>query len=133
VTGLWLERKVSQLAIHGAGMARFDHYNEEQFLRPASLCPFCSHSEFPSRMNEPDPADVLAHHVLVDAAGLACPLPLLKAKQALNRMHSGEVLQVVATDAGSFRDFQVFAQQSGHPLLRAIDNGDSYQYWIRKK
>jgi tRNA 2-thiouridine synthesizing protein A len=84
-------------------------------------------------MNEPDSSDVLAHHVLVDASGLACPLPLLKAKQALNRMQGGEVLQVVATDAGSFRDFQVFAQQSGHQLLRAIDHGDSYQYWIRKK
>lgn len=89
--------------------------------------------ELSRSMNEPDPADVLAHHVLVDASGLACPMPLLKAKQALNRMQSGEVLQVVATDAGSFRDFQVFAQQSGHPLLRAIDNGDSFQYWIRKK
>jgi len=84
-------------------------------------------------MNEPDSPDVLAHHVLVDATGLACPLPLLKAKQALNRMAGGEVLQVVATDAGSFRDFHVFAQQSGHQLLRAVDNGDIYQYWIRKK
>jgi TusA-related sulfurtransferase len=84
-------------------------------------------------MNESDPPDVLAHHVLVDASGLACPLPLLKAKQALNRMQSGEVLQVVATDAGSFRDFHVFAQQSGNSLLHAIDNGDNFQYWIRKK
>lgn len=84
-------------------------------------------------MNETDPSDVLAHHVLVDANGLACPMPLLKAKQALNRMQSSEVLLVLATDAGSFRDFHVFAQQSGHRLLRAIDNGDSYQYWIGKK
>lgn len=84
-------------------------------------------------MNEPDASNVLAHHVLVDASGLACPLPLLKAKQALNRMPSGEVLQVVATDAGSFRDFHVFAQQSGNQLLKALDHGDSYQYWIRKK
>jgi tRNA 2-thiouridine synthesizing protein A len=84
-------------------------------------------------MNESHPHDVPAHHVVVDANGLACPLPLLKAKQALNRMPSGDVLLVLATDAGSFRDFHVFAQQSGHPLLRAIDNGDSYQYWIQKK
>jgi tRNA 2-thiouridine synthesizing protein A len=84
-------------------------------------------------MNEPDDSDVLAHQVLVDATGLACPLPLLKAKQALNRMQSGEVVQVVATDAGSFRDFHVFAQQSGNTLLRALDHGDSFQYWIRKK
>jgi TusA-related sulfurtransferase len=53
----------------------------------------------------------------VDATGLDCPMPLLKAKRALNTLDSGDTLRVLATDKGSQRDFQVFAQQSGHQLL----------------
>ena len=87
-------------------------------------------------MNDDTPKDVPAclpaHDVLVDANNLACPLPLLKAKQALNRMQSGQVLLVLATDAGSWRYFQVFARQSGHELLHAIDTGNSYRYFFRK-
>ena len=53
----------------------------------------------------------------VDARELQCPMPLLKAKRALNAMAAGEHLRVLATDKGSVRDFQVFAEQSGHRLL----------------
>ena len=55
--------------------------------------------------------------VEVDARGLACPMPLLKAKRALNSMQTGARLLVHATDRGSQRDFRVFAEQSGHLLL----------------
>lgn len=72
-------------------------------------------------------------NVFLDAAGLDCPLPLLKAKQALNRMASGEVLEVVATDVGSVRDFDVFAKQSGNTLLLSEDNAGSYRYLLKKK
>ncbi|NDG92954.1 MAG: sulfurtransferase TusA family protein [Gammaproteobacteria bacterium] len=54
---------------------------------------------------------------LLDTKGLNCPMPLLKAKQALNRMDVGQILEVIATDQGSVRDFQVFAAQSGNELL----------------
>ena len=53
----------------------------------------------------------------LDARGLNCPLPILKAKKALSDMHSGEVLKVLATDPGSVRDFQAFARQTGNDLL----------------
>lgn len=53
--------------------------------------------------------DAVAHDVELDASGLNCPLPLLKAKMELNRMASGAVLKVIATDAGSQRDFRTFA------------------------
>ena len=53
----------------------------------------------------------------LDACGLACPLPLLKAKQALNRLKPGQVLEVRATDAGSVRDFKAYADLSAHELL----------------
>lgn len=70
--------------------------------------------------------------VVVDARGLDCPLPLLKAKQALNRMATGELLEVCATDAGSVRDFAVFSEQSGHLLLSSDELNGEYHYIIKK-
>jgi tRNA 2-thiouridine synthesizing protein A len=69
----------------------------------------------------------------LDACGLNCPLPLLKAKQALNAMASGLVLEIVCTDPGSVRDFQVFSEQSGHKLLASTSDSDTYRYWLQKK
>ncbi len=68
----------------------------------------------------------------VDARGLDCPMPLLKAKRALNTMASGEQLRVLATDSGSQRDFRVFAEQSGHRLLASDVDGDVYRYLLQK-
>ena len=68
----------------------------------------------------------------LDARGLDCPLPLLKAKQALNKMAAGQVLQVLATDPGSQRDFAVFAKQSGNALLLSEQHDDEYCYRIEK-
>ncbi|MFB4391016.1 MULTISPECIES: sulfurtransferase TusA family protein [unclassified Pseudomonas] len=68
----------------------------------------------------------------LDASGLNCPLPLLKAKMELNRLASGAVLKVIATDAGSQRDFRTFAQLSGHTLLREMAEAGVYTYWLRK-
>ena len=68
----------------------------------------------------------------LDARGLTCPLPLLKAKQALNRLDSGRVLEVICTDAGSVRDFEVFAQQSGNELLRQESSDGEYTHWLKK-
>jgi tRNA 2-thiouridine synthesizing protein A len=56
-------------------------------------------------------------HKELDARGLTCPLPILKAKKALSEMHSGEILQVLATDPGSVRDFQAFSRQTGNDLV----------------
>lgn len=69
---------------------------------------------------------------LLDASGLSCPLPLLKAKQALNRLDAGQVLKVIATDAGSVRDFKVFTEQSDHDLIETFTGDDEYIYWIRR-
>lgn len=68
----------------------------------------------------------------VDATGMSCPLPLLKAKLELNRMQRGGVLKVEATDAGSQRDFRAFASLAGHTLLREEVDGGVYRYWLRK-
>lgn len=68
----------------------------------------------------------------LDARGLTCPMPLLKAKLALNQMQPGQVLMVIATDSGSQRDFERFAELSGHVLLKADTLGDEFHYWLRK-
>lgn len=68
----------------------------------------------------------------LDARGLNCPLPLLKAKMELNRLASGAVLKVLATDAGSQRDFQSFSRLSGHQLLHEQAEAGVYTYWLRK-
>ncbi|ARN75316.1 sulfurtransferase TusA family protein [Oceanicoccus sagamiensis] len=69
----------------------------------------------------------------LDTCGLACPMPLLKAKQALNSMASGEQLLVTATDQGSWRDFKVYAEHSGHPLLQRQEVDGIYHYLLEKK
>jgi len=68
----------------------------------------------------------------LDASGLNCPLPLLKAKLELNRLASGAVLKVIATDAGSQRDFRTFAQLAGHTLLLEKAEAGVFSYWLEK-
>lgn len=70
---------------------------------------------------------------VVDARGLSCPLPLLKAKKALNGLAPGTLLRVLSTDAGSVRDFRVFCEQSGNELLESLAEGDAYTYLLRKR
>ncbi|HET8694452.1 MAG TPA: sulfurtransferase TusA family protein [Aquabacterium sp.] len=69
-------------------------------------------------------------HKELDARGLTCPLPILKAKKALSDMHSGEILKVLATDPGSIRDFQAFARQTGNDLVgqETLHNADRDEF-----
>ena len=69
----------------------------------------------------------------LDTCGLNCPLPLLKAKQALHAMSSGEQLRLRSTDQGSWRDFRVFSEQSGHLLLDSREENGIYSYLLQKK
>ncbi|MCS6995532.1 MAG: sulfurtransferase TusA family protein [Casimicrobiaceae bacterium] len=69
----------------------------------------------------------------VDARGLNCPLPILRAKKALSEMKSGEVLRVLATDPASVRDFEAFARQTGNALLESSQAGSTYTYLLQRK
>ena len=69
----------------------------------------------------------------LDVTGLHCPMPLLKAKKAINEMAGGEIIKVLATDPGSVRDFEVFAKQSGHQLLESGLIDGVYYYYLQKK
>jgi tRNA 2-thiouridine synthesizing protein A len=71
--------------------------------------------------------------MVLDATGLNCPMPLLKAKKALNELPAGALLRVIATDPGSQRDFEVFSQQSGHALLESNHADGRFEYLLRKK
>ncbi len=69
----------------------------------------------------------------LDTRGLNCPLPILKAKKALAEMTSGQTLRVVATDAGSVRDFAAFAKQTGNELLEQETVGAEYIHVLRRR
>ena len=69
----------------------------------------------------------------LDARGLNCPLPILRARKALNEMASGQVLRIVATDPGSVKDFEAFAKQTGNPLLSQSGTEKEFSFLIRKK
>ena len=69
----------------------------------------------------------------LDARGLNCPLPILRAKKALATMTSGQILRIVATDPGSVKDFQHFARQTGNELLSENTIGEEFEFYLRRK
>lgn len=68
----------------------------------------------------------------LDASGLNCPLPILRAKKALAAMDAGKVLRIVATDPGSTKDFEAFTKQTGNELLESSEEGGKFIFLIKK-
>ncbi len=68
----------------------------------------------------------------LDARGLNCPLPILRAKKALNDLGDGQVLRIMATDPGSVKDFEAFAQQTGNTLLESTEDSGEFHFLLRK-
>lgn len=68
----------------------------------------------------------------LDARNLSCPLPLLKAKQCLNKLNAGQLLFVQATDPGSWDDFASYASLSSHQLLEREKSGNNFNFILRK-
>jgi tRNA 2-thiouridine synthesizing protein A len=69
----------------------------------------------------------------LDARGLACPLPIVKTRKALNEMASGQVLRVIATDPGSMADMKAFSEQTGNELLSSSQDGGAYVFFLKRK
>jgi tRNA 2-thiouridine synthesizing protein A len=69
----------------------------------------------------------------LDARGLNCPLPILRAKKALNDMTSGQVLKIVATDPGSVKDFQAFSKQTGNDLLEQAEAEKEFVFFLKRR
>ena len=68
----------------------------------------------------------------LDATGLNCPLPVLKAKKTLAGLESGQLLRIIATDPGSVRDFEAFSKQGRHELLESREEAGKFYFLMRK-
>lgn len=68
----------------------------------------------------------------LDARGLNCPLPILRAKKALKDLQGGQVLRILATDPGSVKDFEAFANQTGNQLLDSSESSGEFHFLLRK-
>lgn len=68
----------------------------------------------------------------LDASGLNCPLPILRAKKALAGLDVGQVLHIIATDPGSVKDFEAFARQTGNELMESKEEGGKFLFLIKK-
>ncbi len=70
----------------------------------------------------------------VDARGLNCPLPILRAKKALSEVKAGQIVRVVATDPGAVKDFEAFARQTGNELVKQGETADkAFEFFLRRK
>jgi tRNA 2-thiouridine synthesizing protein A len=69
---------------------------------------------------------------VLDAKGLACPMPIVKTKKAINEINTGEVLEVHATDKGAKSDLAAWTKSGGHELLKDTEENDVLKFWIKK-
>ncbi|HEX6593522.1 MAG TPA: sulfurtransferase TusA family protein [Bacillota bacterium] len=70
---------------------------------------------------------------VLDAKGLACPMPVVRAKKEIDQIDSGEVLEIHTTDEGSKSDLKAWANSGGHEMLKQEDEDDVFKFWIQKK
>ena len=75
----------------------------------------------------------MAEPIILDAKGLKCPLPVLKARKAMKNVSVGGVLRVLATDRASVADFQAYCRETGHALLAWSDEGGVFSFLIRRR
>ncbi|RDY69883.1 MULTISPECIES: sulfurtransferase TusA family protein [Halobacillus] len=69
---------------------------------------------------------------VLDAKGLACPMPIVKTKKAMEKLNTGEVLEVQATDKGAKSDIAAWVKSGGHELLKDAEENDVLKFWIKK-
>ncbi len=68
----------------------------------------------------------------LDASGLNCPLPILRAKKAISALEGGQLLKIIATDPGSVKDFEAFCKQTGNELVSSGEEDGKFVFAIRK-
>ena len=69
---------------------------------------------------------------LLDVKGLACPMPIVKTKKAINELQSGQVVEVHATDKGAKADLTAWAKSTGNELMKFEEDQDVFKFWIKK-
>ncbi|WP_410511297.1 sulfurtransferase TusA family protein [Paenibacillus sp. BR2-3] len=70
--------------------------------------------------------------VVVDTKGMACPMPIVKAKKALDGLTSGQIMEVQSTDKGSVNDFQAWVKQTKHELIKHEEDNGIYKFFVKK-
>ena len=83
-------------------------------------------------MNDINPVMTIKEDQTLDAKGLNCPLPILKAKVLLNKMQAGEILYVEATDPHSVIDFEAYCARTNHKLLNIEEDENLFKFYIRR-
>lgn len=78
-----------------------------------------------------DAIDIKPDEVL-DTSGLCCPMPVVKAKKAIDAIEVGQVLEIIGTDAGSKGDMPAWANRAGHEFLGVTEDGDTFHFFVRK-
>jgi tRNA 2-thiouridine synthesizing protein A len=68
----------------------------------------------------------------LDCSGLACPMPILKTKKAVDALAPGQILKMISTDPGSQSDIEAWTSRTGNPLLASETSGDTYTFFIQK-
>lgn len=69
---------------------------------------------------------------VLDAKGLACPMPIVRTKKAMNELEPGQILEIHATDKGAKNDLTAWAKSGGHELLKSEEDNNVYKFWIKK-
>lgn len=69
---------------------------------------------------------------VLDAKGLACPMPIVRTKKAIDEINSGEILEIHTTDKGSKNDLTAWASSTGHELVKDTEEDGVYKFWIKK-
>ncbi|CAH0303202.1 sulfurtransferase TusA family protein [Peribacillus simplex] len=69
---------------------------------------------------------------VLDAKGLACPMPIVKTKKAMNDLQTGQVLEIHVTDKGAKADLTAWSRSGGHELVEMAEENDILKFWIRK-
>jgi tRNA 2-thiouridine synthesizing protein A len=69
---------------------------------------------------------------VVDAKGLACPMPIVRTKKAMDELVAGQVLEIHVTDKGAKNDLTAWAKSAGHEMVQSVEEGDVLKFWIRK-
>ncbi|MCT2536759.1 sulfurtransferase TusA family protein [Aquibacillus koreensis] len=69
---------------------------------------------------------------VLDAKGLACPMPIVRTKKAINELEPGQILEVHATDKGAKSDLTAWAKSGGHELLKDTEENEVFKFWIKK-
>ncbi|MCP9280890.1 sulfurtransferase TusA family protein [Bacillus wiedmannii] len=68
----------------------------------------------------------------LDCKGLACPMPIVRTKKAMDTLQTGEVLEVHVTDKGSVKDIPAWANKGGHDIVKHVEEADVLKFWIKK-